>query len=280
MPAYKLTKCRICGMVWDPFPPEKLEAVYTRNYFINENPKGGYANYFEGMNINKKTFFERILRINEKVGRTDKKDKKTAGSVGEKRRMLDVGSALGDSLAEAKKLGWKKVEGVELSEYAAKESRKRGLKVKIGTLCDAKYSSDRFDVVTLQDVIEHVKSPLPEMEEVYRVLKPGGIVFLVTPDIGGWWARLLGPFWYHYKPGEHIMYFSQATLRNVLKKSKFKNIETARTYHIMSVEYVFNRLRYYLPRVFEALLKVSKNSFIGKASFRIYAGEIEAWGQK
>lgn len=280
MPAYKLTKCRICGMVWDPFPPEKLEAVYTRNYFINENPKGGYANYFEGMNINKKTFFERILRINEKVGRTDKKDKKTAGSVGEKRRMLDVGSALGDSLAEAKKLGWKKVEGVELSEYAAKESRKRGLKVKIGTLCDAKYSSDRFDVVTLQDVIEHVKNPLPEMEEVYRVLKPGGIVFLVTPDIGGWWARLLGPFWYHYKPGEHIMYFSQATLRNVLKKSKFKNIETARTYHIMSVEYVFNRLRYYLPRVFEALLKVSKNSFIGKASFRIYAGEIEAWGQK
>jgi len=253
-------------MVWDPFPPESLEAVYTKNYFVNENPKGGYANYFEGMNINKKTFFERVKRINKKVE--------------EKGRMLDVGSALGDSLIEAKKLGWKNVYGVELSEFAAKESQNRGLNIKTGTLREAKYPSNYFDVVTLQDVIEHVKDPTLEMKEIYRILKPGGYVFLVTPDIGGLWFKLLGSLWYHFKPGEHIMYFSQSTLGRIMKDSYFKNVETRRTYHVMSTEYIFNRLRYYAPIFFETLLKLSNKNFIGRASFKVYAEEIEGWGQK
>lgn len=266
MRGYKLAKCSDCGMVWDPFPPESLEAVYSKNYFVNENPKGGYANYFEGMNINKRTFFERVKRINKKLDG--------------KGRMLDVGSALGDSLVEAKKLGWKDVYGVELSEYAAKESKKRGLNIKIGTLKDAKYPSNYFDVVTLQDVIEHVEDPVSEMKEIYRILKPGGYVFLVTPDIGGLWLKLLGHLWYHYKPGEHIMYFSQNTLRKALEDSGYKNIETHRTYHVMSTEYIFNRLRYYAPLLFETLIKLSSKNFIGKIAFRVYAGEIEGWGQK
>jgi 2-polyprenyl-3-methyl-5-hydroxy-6-metoxy-1,4-benzoquinol methylase/Zn ribbon nucleic-acid-binding protein len=266
MQGYKLARCKKCGMAWDSFPPENLESVYTKNYFVNENPKGGYANYFEGMNINKRTFLERVTRINKKVIK--------------KERMLDIGSALGDSLTEAKKLGWREVHGVELSEYAAKESKKRGLKIKIGTLKSAKYPSNYFDAVTLQDVIEHVKDPANDMKEIFRVLKPGGFVFIVTPDIGGLWAKLLGPLWYHYKPGEHIMYFSQATLKKILGDSKFKHIETRRTYHVMSTEYIFNRLRYYAPIFFETLLKLSKNNFLGNASFRVYAGEIEGWGQK
>ena len=266
MPGYRITRCVNCGMVWDPFPPEDLEAVYTENYFINDNPKGGYTNYFEGMNINKKTFYERVKRINRKV--------KTKG------KMLDVGSALGDSLTEAKKLGWKDLYGVELSDYAAKESRKRGLDIRTGTLYSAKYPPNSFDVVTLQDVIEHVKDPTSEVREIKRVLKPGGFVFLVTPDVGGLWVKILGPLWYHYKPGEHIMYFSQKTLGKILKDAKFRNVETRRTYHVMSLTYIFSRLKYYAPRLFELLLRFSNNNFLGRMSFKVYAGEIEGWGQK
>lgn len=266
MPGYKLSRCLNCGMVWDPLPPENLESVYGKNYFINENPKGGYANYFEGISINKRTFHERVRRINKRTARKD--------------RMLDIGSALGDSLVEAKKLGWKDVYGVELSEYAAKESQKRGLNIKIGTLYSAKFPSNFFDAVTLQDVIEHVKDPFKEMKEIYRILKPGGIVFVVTPDVDGIWSKLLGPFWYHYKPGEHIMYFSQKTLGRLLLDAGLRNIETRKTYHIMSLEYIFNRLRYYFPAFFELLLKLMKNTPIGRLSFRVFTGEIEAWGQK
>jgi SAM-dependent methyltransferase len=266
MGGYQLVRCLNCGMVWDPFPPENLESVYDKNYFINNNPKGGYANYFEGMSINRKTFYERIKRIN----------KRTIG----KDRMLDVGSALGDSLIEAKKLGWKELYGVELSKYAAIESKKRELKISIGTLYSARYPSNYFDIVTIQDVIEHVKDPEKELKEIYRILKPGGYVFIVTPDVDGFWAKFLGQFWYHFKPGEHIMYFSQKSLSRILEDNNFNNIETRKTYHIMSLEYIFNRLKYYVPWFFEILAKFAKNNYLGKASFRVYSGEIEAWGQK
>jgi 2-polyprenyl-3-methyl-5-hydroxy-6-metoxy-1,4-benzoquinol methylase len=265
-PEYRLSRCLKCGMVWDPSPPENLKSVYTEDYFINDNPKGGYANYFEGMAVNRMTFYERIKRINKKIS--------------SKERMLDVGSALGDSLVEAKKLGWKNLYGVELSQYAVKKARVKGLDVKLGTLKEAGFSSNYFDIVTLQDVIEHVKDPRAEIAEVYRILKPEGIIFVVTPDIGGLWAKLLKDWWYHYKPKEHIVYFSQKTIRKILKDAGFKKIETRRTYHVMSLEYILNRLRYYSPSFFGILLGLTKNSFFGKFSFKVYAGEIEGWGQK
>jgi SAM-dependent methyltransferase len=266
MPGYPLLRCEKCGMVWDPYPSSDLESIYGVNYFINENPKGGYANYFEGMNINKKTFYERIKRINRKIGKRG--------------RMLDIGSALGDSLVEAKLLGWKNLYGVELSKYAARESQKKGLNVKIGTLKKAAFPSNYFDVVTLQDVVEHFKDPLAELKEVYRVLRTDGIVFVVTPDVDGFWAKLLGKLWYHYKPGEHIIYLSQKTLKKALVDVGFKNIETRKTYHTMSLEYIFNRLRFYSPRLFGGLLKLVRGNFLGKISFRVYIGEIEGWGIK
>jgi len=266
MKGYRLARCLTCSMVWDPFPPENLESVYGKNYFLNDNPKGGYANYFEGMNINRKTFYERIRRINKRV---DKKN-----------RMLDVGSALGDSLIEAGKLGWKELHGVELSKYAADQARKRGLKIKDGTLCTAKYPSNYFDTITFQDVIEHVKDPVDEIGEIFRILKPGGFVFVVTPDVDGIWAKFLGQLWYHYKPGEHIMYFSQKSLAKILDDNYFRNIETRKTYHVMSIEYILNRLKYYSPFIFDTALRAVKNNWLGKLSFKVYSGEIEAWGQK
>lgn len=266
MRGYRLARCMNCSMVWDPFPPENLESVYNKSYFINDNPKGGYANYFEGMDINRRTFFERVKRINKKAIN--------------KNRMLDVGSALGDSLIEARKLGWKDLYGVELSKFAADESKKRNLKISIGTLHSAKYPSNYFDAVTLQDVIEHVKDPAGEVREIFRILKPGGLIFIVTPDVDGIWSKLLGQLWYHYKPGEHIMYFSQKSLGNILRDSDFKNIETRKTYHIMSIEYILNRLKYYAPQLFDGLLKIVGKSKLGRTSFKVYSGEIEAWGQK
>jgi 2-polyprenyl-3-methyl-5-hydroxy-6-metoxy-1,4-benzoquinol methylase len=263
---YRLARCLNCDLVWDPFPPENLELIYDKNYFLNDNPKGGYTNYFEGMNINKKTFYERIKKINKKIIN--------------KERILDVGSALGDSLIEAKKLGWKELYGVELSKYAANKSKEKELNINVGTLYSAKYPSNYFDVVTIQDVIEHVKDPVKQLKEVYRILKPGGYIFIVTPDVDGFWSKILGHLWYHYKPGEHVIYFSQKTLNKILRDNNFNNIETRKTFHIMSLEYVFSRLRYYSPWFFETLTKFVKNNYLGRTSFKIYSGEIEAWGQK
>lgn len=265
MSGYRLVRCKNCGMVWDFMPPENLLVQYDKRYFINENPKGGYANYFDGMAVNKKTFSGRLKKIEKKFG---------------KGKLLDVGCALGDCLIEARRLGWNEAEGLEASEYAYKFAKKRGLKVKKGVLGNNTYAKDSFDFVLYQDVIEHVTDPVQELKRVRRILKPGGFAYLVTPDVGGFWSKLLGSLWYHYKPVEHVVYFSQSTMRLALKNAGFKNIKTGKTYHVLSLEYIMNRLRYYTPTLFDFMLKIIKNTPLRNVSFKAFTGELEAWGQK
>lgn len=266
MKGYKLYKCQKCSMVWDAFPQDNLLSQYEKSYFVNENPKGGYANYFDGMKINKRTFSTRLKRIEKEMGK--------------KGRLLDVGCALGDCLMEAKNMGWKEAEGLEVSEYAVKLSKEKGLKVKQGVLDKYTFPANTFDVVTYQDVIEHIADPLNELKKVKHILKTDGLLFMVTPDVGGWWHRLLGSLWYHYKPGEHVTYFSQQSLKKLYKLAGFKNIKTKKTYHVLSLEYILNRLKYYQPWFFETLLKFANKFRVKNISFKAYTGEIESWGYK
>lgn len=266
MGGYALQRCSVCDMVWDPYPIDNLEVQYEQNYFRNENPKGGYANYFEGMAINRRTFIDRLKKIFAETGR--------------KGKLLDVGCAFGDCLVEAKRLGWRDVEGLEISSYAYRLAKKRGLKVKNGSLTTVAYLPNSFGVITYQDVIEHIVFPMTELKRVYKILKPGGWLFIVTPDVGGFWSKFLGPLWYHFKPGEHVVYFSQKTIQDALERTGFVNIKTGKTYHVMSLEYLANRLRYYSPLLFGFILQFFRKTRLKDIPFRAYTGELEAWAQK
>lgn len=265
MRGYRLARCRSCETVWDYYPPQNTLEIYDKTYFVNENPKGGYANYFEGMRINKKTFTDRLNKIEKVLGR--------------KGKLLDVGCALGDCLAEAQRLGWKDAHGIEVSDFGYKTSKSRGLKVTKGTLTK-NFKKNQYDVVTYQDVIEHITDPVGELTKAFNVIKKGGYIFLVTPNIGGLWSKLLGGFWYHYKPREHLVYFSPKSIKMALKKAGFKNVYSSPTYHVLSLEYILNRLRYYEPNVFGLILKIIVRTPLKNIPFRSYTGELEAWGQK
>lgn len=266
MRGYCLAKCPKCEMVWDPYSLENPLSQYEKNYFINDNPKGGYSNYFEGMKINRKTFKSRLKRITKKTGF--------------KNGLLDLGSALGDCLLEAKSLGWTEALGLEPSKYACETSKKRGVNAICSTLEKANFKPNQFNVVTSQDVLEHVKDPVTHLKKIKEILKSKGYLFVVTPNIDGSWSRILGSRWYHYKPGEHINYFSPKTVVKALSKAGFMNITVHPTYHIMSLEYILNRCQYYFPHVLGFLLLLVKNWKVKDIPFKLYTGEIEVWAQK
>jgi 2-polyprenyl-3-methyl-5-hydroxy-6-metoxy-1,4-benzoquinol methylase len=253
-------------MVWDPFHLENTLSQYEKSYFVNDNPKGGYSNYFEGMKINRKTFNIRLRHLSQKIS--------------SKKNLLDLGSALGDFLLEAKSLGWTNTLGIEPSKYACQESRKRGIKAICSTLEEAKLEPNQFNAVTSQDVLEHVTDPISHLKKIYQVLKPKGYLFIVTPNIQSCWSKILGSRWYHYKPGEHINYFSPSTVTQALTKAGFINIKVNSTSHIMSLEYILNRCRYYFPNLLGFLLRLIKHSKIKNIALKLYTGEIEIWAQK
>lgn len=96
-------------------------------------------------------------------------------------RVLDVGAGFGFFLAEMKGRGWD-VSGVELSQRAIDYAREAlGIDLQMGPLERVGFEPGQFDVVSGFYVIEHLPRPMAFLKEVYRVLKPGGILLLRYP---------------------------------------------------------------------------------------------------
>jgi ubiquinone/menaquinone biosynthesis C-methylase UbiE len=119
---------------------------------------------------------------------------------------------------------------------------KLGINVAVGTLEESQLPDASFDAVTLSDSLEHVGNPVTTMREVRRVLRPGGTVLIVTPNIESRLARLLGTWWPHLTPREHIYYFAPETLRRLITSVGFDPIRIATIGHDFTIEYIGRKL--------------------------------------
>lgn len=145
-------------------------------------------------------------------------------------RLLDIGCSTGMFLVAAKKAGWVGV-GLEYSPDSSRVARDvHGLDVRTGALAMDTYAPNSFDVITLWDVIEHIPNPKQAMELISRILAPGGLLMLKTPNVDGIYpttsfrlARALN-FWGHPEPPGHLFQFSVKTLQRLATESGFEAI--------------------------------------------------------
>ena len=131
---------------------------------------------------------------------------------GQGRRLLDVGSGSGDFLLRMRARGWT-VLGVEPDPVAAAAARANGLDVRDGMLVDAEFPGDTFDAIVLSHVIEHVHDPVALLRECGRVLRPGGVLVLMTPNLASVGHRRFGADWRGLEPPRHLHVFSVDSLR-------------------------------------------------------------------
>ena len=111
--------------------------------------------------------------------------------------LLDLGCDRGDiTLQLGRKLRSKKLYGVEVVPERIKEAEKNGVKVKNFDLNSPfKYDDDFFDVIFSNQVIEHLSDTDNFLEEIYRVLKPGGYAIISTENASAWeniFASIMG----------------------------------------------------------------------------------------
>lgn len=233
-----LATCAACGVVrLDPFPtPEEIRAIYGAGYFDAWGMQGAAR---EAVRAMKCATFRRRLR--------------ELGGDGRGKTLLDVGCALGFLLHAARDEGYEP-HGVELSAYAAREAEKDFPgRVVCGTLEEARLPDARFDVVVLSDLIEHIPEPRAFLGEVRRVLRPGGRLLIVTPDIGSVSARVMGRRWFHRKI-EHVHYYTRHSLGNLLRREGFRPSRVAGGTKALSVAYLASQFRVYrLPAVTPAM---------------------------
>lgn len=137
--------------------------------------------------------------------------------------LLDVGCGNGQFLKVAREMGWN-VEGVDFDEQAVGVARAAGLEVRLGGVELFEGVSERYDVITLSHVIEHVHDPIDVLGRIHRLLKPGGRLWLETPNLGSVGHRLYGPHWRGLEPPRHLVLFTAASLRSVLHKVGFLQV--------------------------------------------------------
>jgi len=228
---YSLLECPKCGLQFiDPVPDsDRLSAIYSDYYKawgIDDSP--------EIVSVMKKGTFSGYL---EKI-----RNHVRSG------RLLDVGCATGEFMQVAQEKGFD-VYGAEISPYGIKRCQELFGKDKIITSSLSKdhFPPDYFDVITLADVIEHLSEPAVFWDIIYNVLKPNGILMIVTPDTSSLFKKLMGMRWLHYKE-EHIYYYSRFNIALPLS-GWFEVVALNSAYKTLNLKYCLDVLRSYSKNV-------------------------------
>lgn len=146
-------------------------------------------------------------------------------------RLLDLGCATGDFLhAMSSNPAWE-LFGVDTSRHAAEIARtKYHINVFVGSLEEALFPLEYFDVITIWEVLEHIYAPISTLEEINKILKPDGILVIRVPNFHSFDAKLFGKYWAGYDAPRHLYVFSPSTIERILNKAGFNIIETNTRY--------------------------------------------------
>lgn len=206
---FQLVRCTGCGLIY--LDPRPRLAEMARFY------PDDYASY-TASSVEERSWLRRLDRkagINSlcrAVGRVAKRP----GCI------LDIGCATGNFLAGMRTRGWE-TWGVEPNHFAAGYARDQlQLDVREGTLEQATFPSGFFDVVTMWHVLEHVHDPRATLDEVSRILKPGGWLVITVPHLESWEARIFGPYWVGLDIPRHLFLFTRLVMRRYLADAGFE----------------------------------------------------------
>lgn len=204
-------RCSSCSLVLQN-PQPHVEDIIQR--YDNE--------YFSYESQNEDGFLELMLLGLKDIGffRWNSLEK-------ERKTFLDIGCATGRLGDYLNKRGWK-ARGVEICrEAAAFGNRHYEIDIFPGTLDEAEFEDESFYFVHSSHVIEHINRPDQFLQEIHRVLEPGGYYLCATPNSDGFQARLFQSKW-RSAIADHLCLFSKKTLRRLAEDNGFavKKIRT------------------------------------------------------
>ncbi|MBV9952180.1 MAG: class I SAM-dependent methyltransferase [Acidimicrobiia bacterium] len=134
--------------------------------------------------------------------------------------------------------------GVELQPEVAAAGRARGYDVTVGTLeeMDLTGHEGRYDIVSMNHVLEHVIEPDVVVDRARRLLRPGGHLLGQLPTNSSWEAKAFGRRWGGYHYPRHLQMFSRAGLERLLRHGGFTDVQLHTAPHIQTAISLQNTL--------------------------------------
>lgn len=137
--------------------------------------------------------------------------------------LLDVGCSTGFFVSVADRMGFV-AEGVEPAPLAARAACASGLRVHQGLLDEVALPAETYDAVTLFEVVEHLKHPVPLLKECHRIIKPGGLLVIGTGNAASWTAAFMKAGWEYFhiaRHGGHVSFFNPQSIRLLAGRGGF-----------------------------------------------------------
>ncbi|MCY9514122.1 class I SAM-dependent methyltransferase [Paenibacillus apiarius] len=197
---FTLVKCANCGLVYTS--PRLKDSIVNR--FYNEYLGGKYKEYIHEYDSEfREQVFKEYMEIIESNSGFD------TGNI------LDIGCAKGSLLKVAKERGWKTY-GIEVSALAGGDAEQHGV-ILIGDVLEQleRFEKENFDVVSMIDTLEHLKSPRATLQKIYSVMKNGGLVYIEVPNVEAGLDEM----------SRHFYLFSFETMEKMLSSIGFNKVE-------------------------------------------------------
>ena len=259
---YGIEECLSCGLVQlVPTPtPETLRALYEGDSYFGGEAATGYSEYEDQEQEYLATFREDVRRIREFV---------PSG------RILEVGCGYGYFLQCALDAGYDAY-GIDLSPAAVKWASTRhpgrvfcGLLEEVPEIQDQKY-----DVIFGSHLIEHLTEPSEFLREASRLLRPGGLVVMVTPNIKSLLSRVSGSRWVSFKIPEHVSYYDPATITKLLNRTGYTVRAVDSAYQYYALPFVSTRIRELLHPVSRIVPPIERLRPLRNRKIRVTSGSM------
>ena len=210
------------------FQAEMPSVSAMKQYADDEYSSGVYREYAKS----------RDLKIATARPRLDGIKQRTTG-----KRLLDVGCGTGFFMEAAAEAGFE-VRGVEFSavaiSLARQDIRERIVRGDVNQLL--RNETEKFDVVTAFDIIEHVQNPANFLQELREILQPGGVLAISSPDTGHVLRYLMGAKWPMLQPLQHTVLFSQRSIAALLERSGFQDVQVETAHKVLTMDYLADQL--------------------------------------
>lgn len=233
---------------------EKFNLVYDAKFDILQTKphpkKEDLPKYYESESYishtdSRKTFLDRIYQIVKSfmLRRKLKLLKKYHPSNGS---LLDIGTGTADFLKVAKKDSWE-IFGTEPNKDARKIANEKGIKLSSKTEI---FPNEKFDVISMWHVLEHIPNLEGQIQELDRLLKKDGTLFIAVPNFKSYDAEHYKEFWAAYDVPRHIWHFSKTGIVKIFQKFGFEIQETvplkldAYYVSLLSEKYKYGRNRF------------------------------------
>ena len=203
-------RCRICELVYvNPI----LNEEKLHNFYLDEESYNNVLTNSLQIELDRLRFNYHLDLIEQHMG------------LQKPGKILDVGAGPGTFVEIAKERSWDPT-AVEFNSFCVKRIRSLGIECIDTPLEYSNFPDNSFDCVTLWAVFEHLQQPHSMLQVINRLLKPGGVLAILVPNIDSLAAKIMHESCATFSGDTHINFFSPKTLCNIQELNGFSVLET------------------------------------------------------